>query len=97
MLAFGPDNRVVSLMWPNLQPPQNWLSTHNPAKGPPPQVLTPFINWCLMGSYFVLALAAFASIISWVVEMLTAALLGIVLDVVLDTGTRQLFAEQGFF
>ena len=44
-----------------------------------------------------LALAAFASIISWVVEMLTAALLGIVLDVVLDTGTRQLFAEQGFF
>lgn len=97
MQAFGPDNRVGSLMWPNLKTPQNWLNTQDPAKGPPPRVLLPFVDWCLRGSYFVLALAALASITSGIVEMLTAALLGIILDIVLETGPERLFAEQGIF
>ena len=97
MQAFGPDNRVGSLMWPNLKTPQNWLNTQDPAKGPPPRVLLPFVDWCLRGSYFVLALAALASFTSGIVEMLTAALLGIILDIVLETGQKGYLPNRAFF
>jgi hypothetical protein len=44
-----------------------------------------------------LGIAALASISSGFVETLTAVMLGIVLDVVLEIGLENLFSEQGFF
>ena len=63
--VFGPVNQVDLLMWPNLKTPQNWLNTQDPAKGPPPRALMPFVNWCLRGSYFVLTLARFGQHYLW--------------------------------
>jgi ATP-binding cassette subfamily B protein len=95
--ASGPANLAVLLMWLRLRNLQNWINTLDPAKGPPPRVLMQFINWCLLGSYIVLGIAALASISSGFVETLTAVMLGIVLDVVLEIGLENLFSEQGFF
>lgn len=76
--------------------PINWISPEQEVKTPPPHTLFAFIRWCLTGTYAALTLAAIASILSGVVETFTAALIGYVIDLILESSPQSLFAEKGF-
>lgn len=51
-----------------------------PSDGPPPRSLAAFFRWCLKGALPVLALAAVVSATAGVLEVMTALLLGMVID-----------------
>ena len=65
--------------------PVNWITPEQEVKTPPPHTLFAFIRWCLTGTYAALTLAAIASILSGVVETFTAALIGYVIDIILES------------
>ena len=67
------------------------------AEGPPPRTLWRFIRWCLRGSEPALALGALVSVLSGSVEVVSAMLLGQVIDRSLAAGPANLLAEQGLF
>ena len=75
--------------------PINWITPEQDVKTPPPRTLFAFIRWCLNGTYAALILAAFASILSGVVETFTAALIGYVIDLILESTRQSLIAEKG--
>ena len=81
----------------NLWHPQSWINSLTPATGAPPQSLYRFVHWCMKGSYFAISVAAFATIISGFVEMLTASMLGLLIDVVIDAGPSRVFTEEIWF
>ena len=62
--------------------------------GSPPAKLLRFCQWCLSGSHKVIVLAAIASILSGIAETLTAALMGYILDLVLDIPPSVLLSEN---
>ena len=77
--------------------PQSWIDSLAPAKGAPPQRLYPFVHWCLRGSYFAIAVAALATILAGFMEMLTASILGLLIDVVIEAGPTRVFQEEAWF
>ncbi len=84
--------------------PSNWIDGFQPADGPPPQTLGRFFRWCLRGAFPVLPLSAFAAAASGVLEVLTALLLGIVIDGAIESGpnfivdrSAMLLMVAGFF
>ncbi len=93
----GHDNPGDLSMWTKITSPQKWIDTLSHADGAPPQRLYPFIHWCLKGSYFAILIGSIATIIAGCMEMITAALLGTILDVVLEAGPENMIAEQGLF
>ena len=84
-------------MWIKFTSPQKWIDTLSPADGEPPKQLYSFIHWCLKGSYFATMIGSVATIVAGCMEMITAALLGTILDVVLDAGPENVITEQGLF
>ena len=76
--------------------PRHWIDTEKKAEAQPPKILFPFIKWCLQGSFPVLFLASFASIASGVIETFTAAIIGFVVDYLVDSNPQNLFEEKGF-
>jgi ATP-binding cassette subfamily B protein len=66
-------------------------------EGPPPPVLVPFVRWCLRGAGTALTLGAVVSVVSGTVEVISAMLLGQVIDRAISTGPDRLFSEQGWF
>ena len=56
-----------------------------PAEGPPPHTLAAFFIWALGGSFRVLSVAALASSLAGTLEVVTALLLGAVIDAALAT------------
>ncbi|MCF6317184.1 MAG: ABC transporter ATP-binding protein/permease [Marinosulfonomonas sp.] len=84
--------------------PSNWIDGFQPADGPPPQTLGRFFHWCLKGTFPVLSLSALAAAASGVLEVLTALLLGIVIDGAIESGpdfiverSAMLLMVAGFF
>ena len=67
------------------------------AVGAPPATLVKFCQWCLSGSHKVLGLAAIASILAGIAETLTAALMGYILDLVLDISPGVMSSENLIF
>ena len=90
---FKLNARVVLLQM--ITHPINWITPEQDVKTPPPRTLFAFIRWCLNGTYAALILAAFASILSGVVETFTAALIGYVIDLILESTPQSLIAEKG--
>ena len=66
-------------------------------EGAPPAKLLKFCRWCLSGSYNVIGLAALASIFAGITETLTAALMGYILDLVLENSPSVLLSENLIF
>ncbi|MGB5559920.1 MAG: ABC transporter ATP-binding protein, partial [Paracoccaceae bacterium] len=64
------------------------------AEGPPPQTLGRFFLWALGGSMPVLIVAALASCLAGTLEVVTAMLLGTVIDTALNTGPDQFFSKN---
>ncbi|MBS9717630.1 ABC transporter ATP-binding protein [Pseudohalocynthiibacter aestuariivivens] len=52
----------------------------SPSDGPPPRTLAAFFKWCLKGAMPILGLAAAVSATAGVLEVMTALLLGLVID-----------------
>jgi len=67
------------------------IDAERPAKGAPPRTLLPFMGWLLEGAWPVIGLAALVSAIAGVLEVLTAAMLGLVIDAAAPG------AQAGFF
>ncbi len=74
--------------------PTNWIDIDKEVGGAPPLSLGPFRKWCLKGAYSALMIAACASILLGIIETYVAALLGYILDIVIETPPNLLFAEN---
>ena len=77
--------------------PKNWIDIDLEIEKPPPIILVGFLKWCLKGAYAALVLAAAASILLGIVETYIAALLGYILDLVIETPPNLLFPRDGLF
>ena len=65
-----------------------------PAKGAPPRSLWPFIRWCLSGTWPVIWLATLFSALAGAMEVISAWLLGVVIDSALAHGPVDYFADN---
>jgi ATP-binding cassette, subfamily B, bacterial len=65
-----------------------------PAEGPPPQTLGRFLGWCLKGSWPMLLLAGVISGIAGATEVVSALILGWVIDAALSAGPQTFFTEH---
>ena len=65
-----------------------------PADGAPPKKLLPFFGWCLSGSWPVLTMAAAASSVAGVMEVVTAYFLGKVIDAANASGPEAFFSAN---
>ncbi|MGY6548539.1 MAG: ABC transporter ATP-binding protein [Roseinatronobacter sp.] len=62
------------------------IDAFQPADGPPPTTLGAFILWSMRGAWPVLVLAAVISAIVGTTEVISALLLGMIIDAAVDTG-----------
>lgn len=67
------------------------------AEGPPPQTLGAFFRWCLTGAWPVMIIAGLASALAGAVEVVSAWLLGQVIDGALASAPDQVLAGNGLF
>jgi ATP-binding cassette, subfamily B, bacterial len=65
-----------------------------PANGPPPRTLGPFIRWCLSGTWPVIWVATLFSALAGAMEVVSAWLLGVVIDSALAHGPVDYFADN---
>jgi ATP-binding cassette, subfamily B, bacterial len=72
------------------------IDAFRPADGPPPQTLGAFMRWCLKGAWPMLWLAFVVSGIAGAMEVISALILGWVIDSALTTGPERFFNE-GFW
>ena len=77
-----------------LKNPQRWININEFVNTEPPRKLTPFIFWCLRGTHISLVIATLASITIGVVETYIAAMIGYILDLVLETEPNLLIADK---
>ncbi|MEY4696552.1 MAG: hypothetical protein RIT14_980 [Pseudomonadota bacterium] len=70
------------------------IEAFRPADGPPPQRLGAFMNWALRGSWPMLVLAGALSAIAGVTEVVSALILGWVIDAALASGPQRFFADH---
>ena len=64
------------------------------AEGPPPQTLWTFIRWCLKGAWPMLWVAGAISGLAGATEVVSALILGWVIDAALASGPEAFFAEH---
>ena len=74
--------------------PTAWIDIYRKVEDAPPQELQPFLVWCLNGAFVALTIGACASILLGVIETYVAALLGFIIDTVIETPPNRLFVEQ---
>lgn len=70
------------------------IEAFRPAGGPPPQKLGAFFRWCLSGAFGVLSGAALISAAAGTLEVVTALVLGKIIDATLSTGPQNFFAVE---
>ena len=74
--------------------PTAWIDIYRKVEDAPPQDLQSFLLWCLNGAFVALTIGACASILLGVIETYVAALLGFIIDTVIETPPNRLFVEQ---
>ena len=72
----------------------NLIDAFEHADGPPPGTLGAFFRWALRGSFPILGVAALISAAAGTLEVLSAILLGLVIDTALGTGPESFFSEN---
>jgi len=65
-----------------------------PADGPPPQTLGPFMAWSLKGSWPMLWISGALSALAGATEVVSALILGWVIDAAVNSGPERFFAEH---
>ncbi|ATQ55465.1 ABC transporter ATP-binding protein [Paracoccus yeei] len=71
------------------------IDAFRPAEGPPPRSLLAFFRWCLSGAWGGLTIAAIASALSGIADIVSAVMLGWVIDAVVTTTPQTLLADKG--
>ncbi|MHC0052062.1 ABC transporter ATP-binding protein [Actibacterium sp. D379-3] len=72
----------------------NLIDAFRPADGPPPCTLLAFFRWALSGAWPVLLGAAVLSALAGVMEVVTAFLLGTIIDTALAAGPAAFFSDH---
>ena len=72
------------------------IPAFRPAAGPPPRSIGAFFNWCLKGSWKMLGFAAFVSAIAGTAEVVSAWILGWVVDASLASGASGFFSDHAW-
>ena len=70
------------------------VDAFRPADGPPPDRLLAFFRWCLSGAWRGLTVAALASALGGAADVVSAMLLGLVVDAVTSTAPADLWARH---
>ena len=71
-----------------------WIDAFRPADGPPPQELNAFFRWSLSGSWPMLWVATVLSAIAGVTEVISALIIGWVIDAAIASGPAAFFADN---
>ncbi|SEM48025.1 ATP-binding cassette, subfamily B [Gemmobacter aquatilis] len=71
-----------------------FIDAFRPAEGAPPQSLGGFFNWCLRGAWPPLILAGVISSLAGTTEVVSALILGWVVDAAVSTGPAGFFANH---
>ncbi len=79
-----------------LQKGADLIDAFAPADGAPPNKLLAFFAWCLRGAWPILGVAALISILSGILEVMAALLLGWVVDAALASAPGDVFRESGW-
>lgn len=79
----GPANRLASL-----------INAFEPAEDAPPRSLWAFMLWSVKGAWPVLILAAVISALVGTTEVVSALLLGLIIDAVVDAGAASFFEQN---
>ncbi|MEM6636874.1 MAG: ABC transporter ATP-binding protein [Pseudomonadota bacterium] len=74
--------------------PSGWINAFAKSDGPPPQTLGAFFLWCLHGAAPKLWLATGISAVAGTLEIVSALLLGLLIDTALDAGAQAFFTEH---
>src|SRR6056297_1152812 len=72
----------------------NMVDAFRPADGSPPRSLYRFFAWCLSGAWAPLGGAAAFSAIAGALEVVTALVLGVIIDAALQAGPERFFSER---
>lgn len=80
--------------WPRWLAIADWIRPFVPADGAPPNRMWPFLRWSLSGSWPALVVAALLSALVGVLEVLSALVLGWVVDAALQTDPLTLFVSE---
>ncbi|MCU0815144.1 MAG: ABC transporter ATP-binding protein/permease [Cypionkella sp.] len=72
----------------------NAIDAFRPADGPPPQSLGAFMKWCLKGSWPMLVLAGVLSSLAGATEVVSALILGWVIDAALGSGPERFLSDH---
>ena len=72
------------------------IDAFDPADGPPPQSLGAFMHWCLRGSWPMLWVAGILSGLAGATEVVSALILGWVIDAALESGPASFFADHAW-
>ncbi|WP_172297892.1 ABC transporter ATP-binding protein [Pseudoruegeria sp. HB172150] len=70
------------------------IDPERPAKGAPPRTLAPYMAWLLEGSWKAIGLAAVISALAGCFEVMTAMMLGIVIDAAQASGPEGFFSAN---
>ncbi len=70
------------------------IDAFRPATGNPPQSLGAFMRWCLSGSWPMLVVAGVISSLAGVTEVVSALILGWVIDAAVNTGPQTFFEQH---
>lgn len=70
------------------------VDAFRPADGPPPRTLLAFFRWCLSGAWRGLGFAALASALGGAADVVSAMLLGLVVDAVTGSAPGTFWAEN---
>ena len=70
------------------------IDAFRPADGPPPQTLGAFMKWCLTGSWPMLWVAGALSSLAGVTEVVSALILGWVIDAAISSGPTTFFVDH---
>ncbi|MCK0122070.1 ABC transporter ATP-binding protein/permease [Loktanella sp. F6476L] len=72
----------------------NWIAPFQAADGPPPKTLVAFARWALKGSFLPIAAGSAVSVVSGLIEVASALMLGMVIDAALAGSAEGFFAEN---
>ena len=72
----------------------DWIDAFRPAKSAPPQTLGAFFNWALQGSWAQLWFSAFLSSLAGVTEVISALVLGWVIDAAVGGNPATFFTDH---
>lgn len=72
----------------------NMVNAFAPADGAPPKTLLAFMRWCLQGMGKILVIGSAISMVTGVMEVMTALLLGMIVDAALSTGADGYFSTN---